>query len=79
MHLPNLVEIRMADPPGRIGCYYWRNEKWILLDEVEEECVKGGVTLDVRFSFPHPGSNMDLWNERKSKSRYALAEYHYYY
>jgi hypothetical protein len=79
MYLPNLVKVQMTDPPGRIGYYYWETAKWVLPQEVWELCDEEGVEMDVHFSFPQPGSNLDMWNERKCRPRHKLASHHYTY
>ncbi|KAH7068683.1 hypothetical protein FB567DRAFT_585103 [Paraphoma chrysanthemicola] len=55
--LPNLTEISMVDPPGSLNRCYWQSARWMLPDEIQEACEIGGLKLDVRISYPKPGSS----------------------
>jgi hypothetical protein len=75
--LPRLASVEMVDPPGTIGYWRWQTLKWSPPDEVAALCENSGVVLDVAFSCPVPGSNLDSWKERRCKSRGHLDEWSY--
>ncbi|KAH7083412.1 hypothetical protein BKA63DRAFT_152731 [Paraphoma chrysanthemicola] len=79
MHLPNLGSVDMTDPPGRIGYYFWKSEPWAMPPDIADLSKAMEVQLSVHISYPRPGSNLDLWNERRYKPRGLLAEYDYHY
>ncbi|KAH7068681.1 hypothetical protein FB567DRAFT_540970 [Paraphoma chrysanthemicola] len=79
MHVPDLVSIDMTDPPGRIGYYFWKNEPWAMPPDIADLSKAMEVQLSVHISYPRPGSNMDIWNERGCKPRWLVEEYNYSY
>jgi hypothetical protein len=76
-YAPALVDVSMVDPPGSVGYWRWQLLDWSPPDDVVHACDSGGVNLDVRFSCPEAGSNMDSWNKKRLKSRHEIAAYAY--
>ena len=75
----SLSKIEMVDPPGSVGFWYWNTAHWSPPYDVARLCETERVTLDVRISYPQPGSEMETWNRRRpvrvDDARYAAWEY----